>query len=74
MARVKSDAVPQKRAMLNTTINEEILNDFKTHCKELGLPMNIIIEVFMKQFINGEFALKFGKANELNVDLMDDRK
>lgn len=74
MARVKSDAVPQKRAMLNTTINEEVLDDFKSYCKELGFPMNMILESFMSQFVDGEFKLKIGKANRLNVDLVDNDK
>lgn len=72
MARVKSDAKPKPRAMLNTTINEEILNDFKAYCKELGFPMNMILESFMAQFVDGEFILKIGKSNKLNVDLTDD--
>lgn len=72
MARVKTDAVPQKRAMLNTTINEEVLNNFKAYCKELGFPMNMILESFMVQFVDGEFVLKIGKSNKLNVDLVED--
>lgn len=74
MARVKSDAVPQERAMLNTTIDKEVLDGFKAYCKELGLPMNILIQAFMQQFIDGEFQLKIGKANKLNVDFVDDNK
>lgn len=74
MARVKTDASPKPRAMLNTTINTEILDSFKAHCKELGYPMNMLLESFMQQFVNGEFVLKIGKANKLNVDLSDDNK
>lgn len=69
MPRVKSDAKPQKRAMLNTTINEKTLADFKSYCKELGIPMNVLIESFMVQFVNGEFMLKIAKNNKLNVDI-----
>lgn len=69
MARVKSDAVQKKRAMLNTTIDQEVLDEFKAYCKELGLPMNLLLETFMKQLVSGEFTLKFGKANNIEVDL-----
>ena len=72
MARVKSEATQRPRAMLNTTINEEVLSEFKAYCKELGYPMNMLLESFMQQFVNGEFVLKIGKANKLNVDLSDD--
>ena len=53
-------SIKPKRAMLN-----------KDTCKESGINMNIIIETFMKQFADGEFTLKFGKSNNLSVDLGD---
>lgn len=74
MSRIKADVKAGKRAMLNTTINENVLNDFKSYCKELGLPMNMILESFMAQFVDGEFVLKIGKANKLNVDLIEKDK
>lgn len=74
MSRIKADASQSKRSMLNTTINEKVLNDFKAYCKELGFPMNMILESFMVQFVDGEFVLKIGKANKLNVDLVDDKE
>ena len=74
MSRIKADVKAGKRAMLNTTINENVLNDFKAYCKELGLPMNMILESFMVQFVDGEFVLKIGKANKLNVDLIEEDK
>ena len=36
--------------------------------------MNLLLESFMQQFVDGEFVLKIGKANKLNVDLVDDEK
>lgn len=72
MARIKSDAKQKPRAMLNTTIDTEVLDEFKAYCKELGLPMNLLVESFMRQFTEGSFVLKIGKNNKLNVDLVDD--
>lgn len=69
MASIKTKTNVAKRAMLNTTIREDVLADFKATCKESGVNMNIIIETFMKQFADGEFTLKFGKSNSLSVDL-----
>lgn len=74
MARIKADTVQNKRAMLNTTINEQTLNEFKAYCKELGYPMNMLIESFMSQFVEGEFVLKIGRANKLSVDLEEEKK
>ncbi len=72
MSRIKTNVTQGKRAMLNTTIRQETLDDFKAYCKKLGFPMNMILESFMSQFVNGEFVLKIGKANKLNVDVRDE--
>lgn len=72
MSRIKANATQSKRAMLNTTIKQETLDDFKAYCKELGFPMNMILESFMSQFVAGELVLKIGKANKLNVDVRSD--
>lgn len=74
MARIKTEVSPKPRAMLNTTINSEILDEFKAYCKELGYPMNMLLESFMQQFVDGEFVLKIGKANKIKVDLVEDEE
>ena len=51
-----------KRAMLNTTINEEVLNSFREYCKELGCPMNMVLETFMAQFADGQFSFRLSKS------------
>lgn len=74
MSRIKVKAKPVKRGALNTTINDDVLIAFKAHCKELGLPMNMLLESFMAQFVDGEFVLKVGKANKISVDVIDEIK
>lgn len=74
MSRIKAKAQPAKRGTLNTTINDEILREFKAHCKEMGLPMNLLLESFMSQFVDGEFVLKFGKANRILVDIEEEKQ
>ena len=69
MSRIKVDTKQMKRAPLNTTINEGVLSAFKSQCKSLGLPMNMLLESFMQQFVSGEFILKIGKANKITVDI-----
>lgn len=58
----------QERGILNTTIDKEILDDFKNCCKKLGLPMNLLVQSFMQQFVEGDFSLKLGKNNKMNID------
>lgn len=56
------------RSVLNTTIKTEIFTDFRNTCKETGIPMNLILEAFMKQFSAGEFVMKMHKVNILEID------
>lgn len=58
----------QRKAMLNTTINKEILDSFRNYCKEINIPMNVVLETFMNQFSDGQFSLKLSK-NQMQVDL-----
>lgn len=57
-----------KRAILNTTINEEVLNGFREYCKTINCPMNTVLETFMAQFANGEFSFKL-KRNRMELDI-----
>jgi antitoxin component of RelBE/YafQ-DinJ toxin-antitoxin module len=58
----------QKRAMLNTTINENVLNNFRDYCKGINCPMNMVLETFMEQFANGQFSFKLIK-NKMEIDI-----
>lgn len=57
-----------KRAMLNTTINEEVLNSFREYCKTINCPMNTVLETFMAQFANGEFSFRLSR-NRMELDI-----
>lgn len=63
MSRVKSNVTAKERSMLNTTINTEILNDFKGYCKEQGIPMNLLLELFMRDVTSGKFELRFDRVD-----------
>ena len=51
-----------KRISFNTTINEEIANDFREYCKTVNVPMNLVLEIFMTQFIQGQFTFKLTRT------------
>ena len=57
-----------KRAMLNTTISEEVLNNFREYCKTINCPMNTVLETFMAQFANGEFSFRLNR-NRMELDI-----
>lgn len=57
-----------EKIALNTTIQKEVLQGFKELCKENGVSMNSVLEVFMKQCVNGQLKiitnLKIEKKDE----------
>ena len=55
---IKVDVKKLPTQALNTQINKEIFYNFKVKCKQRGLPLNIVIEVFMNQYANGRYKLK----------------
>ena len=60
-------AIKPDRAMLNTTINETVLNNFRDYCKGINCPMNMVLETFMEQFASGQFSFKLIKK-KMEID------
>jgi len=59
----------QKKAMLNTTINNDVLDSFRESCKIINVPMSVVLEVFMDQFAQGQFVFKLSKnKRELDIE------
>lgn len=54
---VNSNAERVETTALNTKINKEVFDAFKDYCKELGYPMNVMLETFMQQYANGKFDI-----------------
>ena len=54
---IKVDAKKMPTKALNMQINKELFYKFKVKCKERGLPLNIAIEVFMRQYANRKYHL-----------------
>lgn len=70
MSSLKTEGViKEERSALNTTIKKEVFEEFKAKCKKVGIPMNTLIEVFMEQYSNGEFKLKFTRNDDISLDL-----
>lgn len=54
---IKVDAKRVETTALNTKVDRNVFNDFKIYAKELGYPMNVILETFMRQYTNGRFSI-----------------
>lgn len=60
--------VENNKVVLNTTIDKDVKDSFSAYCKQVGFSMNMVLEILMRQFANGEFRIKFEK-NKLDLDL-----
>lgn len=40
----------------NTSIDADILQQFKDKCREENLPISIVLERFMKGYVDGDFT------------------
>lgn len=61
MPAIKSNRDRLERATLNTTINKEVFENFKDYCREVGIPMNMVLETFMRQFCEGDFNITLSR-------------
>lgn len=59
---------------MNTTIKVDVLDKFHDICKDIGVPMNLLIEAFMEQFVAGEFKIRIGrnKLGQKEIDVQYD--
>lgn len=67
MAKLK-----KRKVAVNTTVDEVTYKKFKISAQRNGVPMNTLLEAFMRQYNDGEFYLKFGETKSA-VRLYDDR-
>ena len=60
------------RERLSTTINAEVLKEFRTRCEEDGYKLSAVLEAFMKQYNSGEFALTVVKISSVHKTSKND--
>lgn len=61
---IRSNAERVKTKQISAKIDKEVCDDFKDYCKIFGYPINIMIEIFMKQFVDGKFVIECDKNNK----------
>lgn len=60
---VNSNVKRLETQSVNIKVEELALESFRDYCKELGYSMNILLETFMNQFVNGNFD--FANADDI---------
>lgn len=48
---------PPNRTQFNTTVRNDVLNEFKSKCNAIGVNMSVIIEALMRDFNNGVYSI-----------------
>lgn len=73
---IKIDVDRVETSALNTKINKEVFDNFKICCKQMGYPLNVMLETFMRQYTNGKFVLSADdilkyKSDKSEVDTLN---
>lgn len=73
---IKRDVKRVETTALNTKVDKEVFDAFKDYCKEIGYPMNVMLESFMQQYANGRFDIDINdiikwKNNSAEVDTLN---
>ena len=53
------------RERLSTTINADVLKEFRSRCEEDGYKLSAVLEAFMKQYNIGELTLTVVKTSSV---------
>lgn len=72
MSAISEKVNKSNTGKLNTTVDPDVLSAFKVKCKSTGVSMNVILEAFMRQYIDGGFYLKLARdTDRIEVELDD---
>ena len=55
---IKVEVEKLETQQINTKVPFEIFEEFQKRCKEQNIPMNVIIEAFCRQYVNGRYCLQ----------------
>lgn len=47
-----------------TSIDERVIQDFKVQCAKNNIPMNTVMELFMKAYAQGRFQIEIEYENQ----------
>lgn len=53
MAYMKSNVTPDERTTVGIKADAEVYNQFRDLCRKEGIPMGVLFETFMKEYVNG---------------------
>lgn len=54
---MKSIGEPEERTLITVAMNPELYDVLRDKCREEGIPLNIVVECFMRQYASEGFPL-----------------
>lgn len=55
------------KKQLNTPIRSNVLDNFRTACNDYNLKMNVVLEVLMEDFSNGNYNILIDRKEGIKV-------
>ncbi len=65
---VNSKVQREKTSSLHMDINENVFTEFKDSLAKYGYPMNVMLEIFMRQYVLGRIRLKNENIQKFKYD------
>ena len=65
---VNSKVQREKTAPLHMEVNENVFTKFKDSLAKYGYPMNVMLEIFMRQYVLGRIQLENENILKLKAD------
>lgn len=56
------------KRVMSTPINTKIADAFKSECQKINIPMNVVLEIFMDEFVNGKIDIIFKRQKDGEFD------
>lgn len=56
-----------ERKQLNTPVNAEVLDNFRTACKEYNLNMSVVLDALLSDFASGNYNILISRDSGVTV-------
>ena len=68
VSRMEAFALFARLMGSNSEINKDVLESFKKYCKQINYPMNVLLEIFMRQYVDGRYDITVDQLEKWMVD------
>lgn len=60
--------IKRETGRLHAEINKDVLESFKKYCKQINYPMNVLLEIFMRQYVDERYDITVDQLEKWMVD------